>query len=162
MLLGLGILTTLRIIIAIMISTIAVWVDYDQFDEVYWYLIPAVVLLGAGTFHGSNPIRYIFSALLVVAIALEVYLFSNARFPGNWIVVVSIQVWLVSLLMVYIMFANNKVKDFFLYQRARHFGEPIKVVGREEAKAATQTKTAAVKTRKGSANQNDELGIFED
>ncbi len=136
LLISLVLLALLRLMLAIMLEIIVEeTVAFDQFNEVYWWMIPVLALMGAAVFRGGKAVRYILCGLLVVALVLEVYLFALAGFPDTVFMIVSILAWVSTLFLLYVVMLNNETEEFFLYQRSRNFGE-YAVVRNEEVQNA--------------------------
>lgn len=124
LLISLGILAVFRLILAILLQNIVEeTVAFDQFNEVYWWMIPVLALMGAAVYRGGKPVRYILCGLLVVAVVLEVYLFVLAGFPDTTFMVVSILAWVTTAFLLYVVMINDETEEFFLFQRSKNFGE---------------------------------------
>lgn len=162
------------------ISSEALGMFAEEFLDVMLWQVPVILLMGAGTFRGSKPVRYIFVALLLLILLIEVNLFTDG-FPDPSLMVLLIAEWIVRAGMAYLLLFDAKVSTFFLSQRAKNFGEWMSVKVENPAHEATQVQKAPHKKGKAaleedgeevvasapkkSNNRNsweDELGIFED
>ncbi len=156
--------------------------SFLEFRDIFVLEVPVILLMGAGTFRGSKPIRYILVATLVITFLLELSLFLNG-FPDPILQILLISDWLIRAVVIYFLLFDSVVADFFLYQRAKNYGEwmAVKVADQEqqekpEPKARKKGSDALEemegeeeevvekkgKKKKPRPNWEDELGIFEE
>lgn len=160
LLISLGILTVLRLALAVLLQLIVEeTVSFDQFDEVYWLMIPVILLMGAAVYRGGKPVRYIMSGLLVVAVVLEVYLFVLAGFPDSTFMVTSILAWLTTGFVLYVIMIDNATEEFFLVQRSKNFGEYAVV---RNAETSNSQSTAKPKKKKEKPVENTAEEVEDD
>ena len=142
---SLGILAGFRLVMAILMQMIVEdTVAFDQFDEVFWLMIPVLGLMGAAVYRGGKAVRYILCGLLVVAVVLEVYLFALAGFPTSTFMLVSILAWLATAFLLYVIMLSEETEEFFLYQRSKNYGEyaAIRSTGPANGQASGGTATS--------------------
>lgn len=157
LLISLGILTVLRLALAVLLQLIVEeTVSFDQFDEVYWLMIPVILLMGAAVYRGGKPVRYIMSGLLVVAVVLEVYLFVLAGFPDSTFMITSILAWITTGFVLYVIMIDNATEEFFLVQRSKNFGEYV-VVRNADVNSGQASPDARKKKEKPIENAAEEV-----
>ncbi len=167
LLISLILLAVLRLALAVMLQNIVKdTVAFDQFNEVYWWMVPVLALMGTAVFRGERVVRYILCGLLTVALVLEVYLFASVGFPDTIFMVLSILTWVNTLFLIYVVMLNNQTEEFFLFQRSRNFGE-LAVVENKESRSPRASEdhkkqTPAKRKKIGETKDwDDELDLFE-
>lgn len=156
---------------------------FSKFTNLNWFIPPMALLMGAGVFQGSKPVRWILSLLLVLTIAFEFYLFISFGLPGGATEAFFFLMTLAAGVLIYMIMIDNRVEEFLLYQRSKNYGEWAKVEeeeeeaepqeekprkGRalldedEEMVEEVETSSRKKKKKQGDSSWEDELGIYEE
>ena len=168
LLIALGVLLVLRLVLALLLRLIVEnSVGLDQFDEIFWWMIPVILLMGAAVYRGGKAVRYIMAGILIVAMVIEIYLFVSAGFPDTTFMLVAILAWLATGFLLYVVMLNETTEEFFLYQRSKNYGEYAVVnnrtAGGEAQGPAKEAQASRQKAeKKGSEALEDDTDYMDD
>ena len=155
---------------------------FSKFTTLNWFIPPMVILMGAGVFQGSKPVKWILCGLLVMSIAFECYLFATFGLPDGASRAFFILTTLLGGLDIYMIMVDVRVEEFLLFQRSKNYGEYVTVSEQEATEApkpkakkgaalleedeeiveSTTSSTGGKKRKKRNADWEDELGIYEE
>ena len=82
-----------------------------------------MLVMGLGTLQGGKAVRYIFTAIMVVLLLIQVELIYSGFSNSPFLTALFIFKWIASLLLIYFMIIDKAVNQYFLYQRAKNYGE---------------------------------------